>query len=61
MSQEQAEKVLGALGSTFIMGEFRKQVGKSFPGYSMKGSLDLLAGKIKATGGKAMGTKYKKV
>ena len=61
LRQEQAEKVLAAMGSTFIMGEFRKKVGETFPGYSMKGSLDLIADKIKVVGGRAMGTKYKKI
>lgn len=58
---DQANQVLAAMPEQFELGAFAKKARELFSGLSSKGSMELLASKVKDAGGKGMGRKYKKV
>jgi hypothetical protein len=61
LDKAQAEQVLAALPSTFLLADFKTKTAELFPGLSSKGAMELLADKVKDAGGKGMGRRYKKI
>jgi hypothetical protein len=61
LNQEQAEQVLAAMSAEFELGAYNKKAREMFAGSTAKGAMKLLADKVKDTGGKGMGRRYKKV